>query len=157
MTNGKIRAKNMPFKLTAQCPSHARTDVAVRDVSVTVDEPLARGGTNQGLAPTELAMAALLGCTNVILNMCAKKAGLEVSALDLALDAELDPRGVMLLEEVDAPFPKVRLTINLQAKGSQEALDKVKANLSRFCPVSKLFSGSGSELVEDWRVDLRPS
>ncbi len=154
MANVRIRTKNIPFRMTAQCASHARTDVAVRDVAVTVDEPLVRGGTNQGLAPTELALASLLGCTNVILNMCAKKAGLEVDALDLALDAELDPRGVMLLEEVDAPFPKVRLTINLQAKGSQEALGQVKRNLRRFCPVSKLFSSSGSELIEDWQVEL---
>ncbi len=54
------------MRLDASCASHARTDVSVRDVNVTIDEPIERGGTNQGLSPTETLLAALLGCTNVI-------------------------------------------------------------------------------------------
>ena len=40
--------------------SHSRTDVSVRDVESTIDEPVERGGTNMGLSPTETLMAALL-------------------------------------------------------------------------------------------------
>ena len=33
------------FTITGDCISHARTDVEVRDVDVTIDEPTQRGGT----------------------------------------------------------------------------------------------------------------
>ena len=36
------------MKLDGKCASHSRTDVSVRDVKTTIDEPAERGGTNQG-------------------------------------------------------------------------------------------------------------
>ena len=55
-------------RLTASCPSHSRSDISVRDVSLTIDEPKERDGTNLGPTPTETALAALAACTNVIGN-----------------------------------------------------------------------------------------
>jgi putative redox protein len=34
------------YKMKGTSISHARADVAVRDVSLTTDEPIERGGTN---------------------------------------------------------------------------------------------------------------
>lgn len=151
-----IRQKTtVPVRMQAACPSHARTDVAVRDLSVTLDEPVERGGTNLGASPTETVCAALLACTNVILNRCAEAAGLRVLSLDLALDAQFDRRGVMLSDEIDCPFPEVTLNITLSARGSTAQLDEVKTNLKRYCPVSKMFTGSGSTITENWTVDLQ--
>jgi len=45
--------------MSATCPSHARTDLAARDVELTCDEPIARGGTNLGFTPTETFIASL--------------------------------------------------------------------------------------------------
>src|SRR2546422_9495792 len=82
------------MKLDAKCPSHSRTDVAGRDVKTTIDEPAERGGTNQGLTPTETLMASLIACTNVITHKVAEENGVDIDSLQVRVEAQLDRRGV---------------------------------------------------------------
>lgn len=140
------------MKLSGNCPSHSRTDVSVRDVKTTIDEPTERGGTNQGLTPTETLMASLIGCTNVITHKVAEKNGVDIDSLSVTLEAQFDRRGVTLAEEVNVPFPSVTLTIDLVTGADEAAVEKVKRDLHRFCPVSKVFRACGTDLKEVWNV-----
>ena len=64
-----IRPKTtVQMKLSAVGETHSRSRISVRDVTATIDEPLDRHGTNEGLTPTETMMSSLIGCTNVISN-----------------------------------------------------------------------------------------
>ena len=140
------------FKMDGECVSHARTDVSVRDVEVTIDEPEARGGTNMGLSPTETLMAALLGCTSVISHRIAHEAGFDIDPMSVDCDASFDRRGVMLTDEVEVPFPKVVLNINITTSAGDAEIEMLKTHLSRFCPVSKVIRASGTEIEEVWNV-----
>ena len=140
------------MRLSANCPSHSRTDVSVRDVKTTIDEPAERGGTNQGLTPTETLMASLIGCTTVITHKVAEKNGVDIESMNIRLEAQFDRRGVTLAEEVDVPFPSVTLHIDLVTAADAAAVEKVKRELHMFCPVSKVFSGCGTEVKEVWNV-----
>ena len=66
------------MKLEGASKSHARTDILARDVESVIDEPVARGGTNLGLTPTETLVAALIGCTNVISHRIIEKMGFKI-------------------------------------------------------------------------------
>ena len=150
-----VTAKPKPvvtMRLDAKCPSHSRTDVSVRDVKTTIDEPAERGGTNQGLTPTETLMASLIGCTNVITRKVAEKNGVHIESMNIRLEAQFDRRGVTLAEEVDLPFPSVTLFIDLVTAADAAAVEKVKHELQMFCPVSKVFRGCGTEVKEIWNV-----
>ncbi len=140
------------FKLAGEAITHARTDVAVRDVEVTIDEPEARGGTNMGLSPTETLMAALLGCTSVISHRIAHEAGFEIDPMTVDCDAGFDRRGVILAEEVEVPFPKVVLNIKITTSAGDTQIEKLKTDLARFCPLSKVIRASGTEIEENWNV-----
>ena len=140
------------MRLDAKCPSHSRTDVSVRDVKTTIDEPAERGGTNQGLTPTETLMASLIGCTNVITRKVAEKNGVHIESMNIRLEAQFDRRGVTLAEEVDVPFPSVTLYVDLVTGADVAAVEKVKRELQMFCPVSKVFRGCGTEVKEIWNV-----
>jgi uncharacterized OsmC-like protein len=59
-------------RIHGNCPTHSRTEIAVRDVRTVIDEPKEREGTNMGPTPTETMVAALIACTNVISHKCAK-------------------------------------------------------------------------------------
>ncbi|MGH9771541.1 MAG: OsmC family protein, partial [Candidatus Acidiferrales bacterium] len=65
------------------CPTHSRTEVSTRDVKTIIDEPKERDGTNMGPSPTETLVAAFIACTNVISHKCAKKHGVEFSAMSI--------------------------------------------------------------------------
>ncbi len=147
-----VRSKPLNLQRTAECPSHARTDVRIRDHLLTCDEPSARGGTDQGPAPVEVLIAALTGCTNVILNRLAEMQGLQVRDLRIDACAELDTRGIREGLDLARPIPRVALTLELASDAEGAALDTLKTELHKRCPVSRVLREAGVEIVEDWRV-----
>ena len=141
------------MKLEGSCPSHSRTDVLVRDAETVIDEPVERDGTNLGPTPTETALAALAGCTNVIANKIAKKQGIAFQSMHVAIEARFDRRGVILAEEVDVPFQEVRQVITVTTDADEADVGKVAADLPKYCPVSKLFRQAGTSVTDEWIVN----
>ena len=134
------------------CPTHSRTDISVRDVTSVIDEPTQRDGTNMGPTPTETLVSALIACTNVISNKCANKQGVayHVDSIDAA--AEFDRRGTQLQEEIEVPFRKITLTINVTTDANDAAMENIKADLQKYCPLAKVIRNSGTEIEEIWNV-----
>ena len=139
-------------RIAATCPTHSRTDLQVRDLESTIDEPEERDGTNLGFTPTETLVASLIGCTNVIGHKIAHKHGIEFDEMTIEAEATFDRRGVMLEEEVRVPFPKIVLTINVRTGASDTEMEKVKTELPMYCPVSKVIREAGTEIEEVWNV-----
>jgi putative redox protein len=147
---GTVREKTVVTqRIRGECPTHSRTEISTRDVKATVDEPKERDGTNMGPTPTETLVAALIACTNVISHKCAKKHGVELEAMSIEAEAMLDRRGTQLLE---VPFPKIRLTIDVTTTASEEKMERVKMDLHRFYPLSKIIRNAGTEIEEIWNV-----
>ena len=140
----KLRAKG-------QGASHSRTDVGIRDLVFSIDEPAARGGTNLGPAPTEAALAALAGCTNVIGHKCANKLGVDIGHLQVEITCDFDRRGVTLEEEIDVPFAALRQVITCDGALSEEDLQRVAIEVAKYCPLSKLFEQSGTSMETVWQ------
>ncbi len=139
-------------RIRGDCPTHARTDIATRDVRSVIDEPKERDGTNMGLTPVETMVAALVGCTNVISHKCARKHGVDFKAMSIEAESTLDRRGTQLLEEIEVPLPKIRLVINVTTDASEAEVEKVKTDLHRFCPIAKVVRNSGTQIEEIWNV-----
>lgn len=138
------------YRATASCPTHARTEIPVRDLNVTIDEPEERGGTNLGPTPTEAAMTALIACTNVIGHKNAHRLGIDLGDITIDAACDFDRRGVLMQEEIDVPFPAVTLTVNCNTPASQEELTLVGQETAKYCAIAKLFEGSGTELTVNW-------
>ena len=117
--------------LDAECPSHARTHARAGKHEIVIDEPALRGGSDLDPTPIKTMIAALLGCTNVILNRVAEKHDVAVKDLSLQAEASFDRRGVMLEEEVAVPFPEIRLTINLITPASADKVARLKSDLGK--------------------------
>lgn len=140
------------IKMSGHGETHARTRVTSRDLTALLDEPAVRGGTNQGLTPTETLVAAYIGCTNVIASRIAEKMGIHVEDMRVDAVAQFDRRGVMMEEELDVPFPEIRLEIACRTNASPAQLEQWKRDLARFCPIGKVIKGSGTRIVEVWNV-----
>ncbi len=146
-----IRQKNViNATVSGKSPSHSLSNCTIRDVEFAIDEPVERGGTNLGPSPTETAIAALIGCTNVIAHKCAEKLGVDIGHLQIDATYSFDRRGVMLMEEVDIPFPKIVLNIVTDGAASDAELQSVSAELKKYCPVSKVFKAAGTVIEENW-------
>ena len=131
------------YRATAQCPTHARTEVPVRDLTVVIDEPIERGGTNEGPMPVEMVMAGLAGCTHVISNKLAKANGVAIKDMDIDIVTTMDSRGTRLIEPIDVPFPDIKILIKTTMDGPAEGIDAVVTKLREHCAVSKMLRQSG--------------
>ena len=145
-TTVKLRSK-------AGCPSHSRADIAVRDLVFAIDEPTARGGTNAGPTPTDTALAALIGCTNVIGHKCASALGVDIGHLTIDAVCDFDRRGVTLAEEINVPFEAIELRVTASGPASQADLDRVAEETNKYCPLAKLFIAGGTKLTVSWHKD----
>lgn len=139
------------LRAAADCPSHARADITVRDVGFSIDEPVERGGTNTGPTPTDTALAALIGCTNVIGHKCAKAQNVDIGTLQISAVCDFDRRGVTLEEEIEVPFQSVTLTVVASGTADQAGLDLVAQETEKYCPLSKLFTAAGTKLEVNWK------
>jgi uncharacterized OsmC-like protein len=150
---GAIREKMVVnWRMEGEAVSHSLTRATVRGVSTMIDEPLERGGTNQGQTPTETLVAALVGCTNVISQKIAKKNGIELKSMHISADVQFDRRGVTLQEDVAVPFPAITLNIDVSTTASSEQMQQLQSELAMFCPLAKLIRASGTVLTEHWNV-----
>tara|TARA_B100001939_G_scaffold58678_1_gene47837 strand:- start:130 stop:594 length:465 start_codon:yes stop_codon:yes gene_type:complete len=152
MTNTTQKSEVI-MSMSATGETHARTKINIRDVSSVIDEPEARGGTNQGLTPTETLMASLIGCTNVISKRIAHKMGIELGEMDIQLSAKFDRRGTMLEEEIDVPFSEVTMDIEIDTDATEEQINMLKIDLAKFCPIAKVLRGSGVNIIENWIIN----
>ena len=139
------------YRATAACPTHARTEIPVRDLNVVIDEPAERGGTNMGPTPTETAMTALIACTNVIGHKNAHRLGIDLGEISIDANCKFDRRGVLMEEEIDVPFPEITLTVNCTTPASQDELDLVGVETAKYCAIAKLFEAAGTDLTVNWR------
>ena len=136
---------------SANCPSHSLAEVATRDLVQLIDEPVERGGTNKGFTPTDTALSALIGCTNVIGHKCADRLGIDIGHLNISAKCRFNRLGVTLSEEIDVPFEEIQLTVISDGTATADQLQQVAAEVSQYCPLSKLFKQAGTVIHEDWQ------
>lgn len=147
----EVRQKtHVAMQMTATGETHARSRIRSRDVEGVVDEPPERGGTNEGLTPTETLMASLIGCTNVITKRIAHGMGVAMGEMTVSLSATLDRRGTMLMEEVERPFSDIVMDITVETDATPEQMAAIRADLEKFCPIAKVIRGSGVSITEYW-------
>jgi putative redox protein len=148
-----IRQKTtVTLEASASCPSHSLAKIRIRDLEFPIDEPTARGGTNLGPTPTDTAIAALVGCTNVIGHKCAQALNIDIGQLTIEARCDFDRRGVTLAEEIDVPFQKIVLNITCSGTAIESELAVLASEVAKFCPLSKLFRQAGTQIEEHWRL-----
>ncbi|MFN8722076.1 MAG: OsmC family protein [Rhodospirillales bacterium] len=138
------------LRIAGDCPGYALSRVRVRGHVVAIDEPPERGGTDEGPAPTETLVAALVGVSNVILRRIARRDGIAIRTLSVAAEAVLDRRGVWLAEAVGNPWREVRLVLTIDTDADDARLAVWTGELMRFSPVHALLTAAGTPVTMRW-------
>ena len=142
---------SVTLSVDGNCPSHSLAEVSTRDLIQYIDEPIERGGTNKGFTPTDTAISALVGCTNVIGHKCATKLGIDIGNLQISAKCTFNRLGVTLAEEIEVPFEEIDLVVVADGSASIEELNQVAIEVAKFCPLAKLFRQAGTVINEDWK------
>jgi uncharacterized OsmC-like protein len=141
--------RDVIYKVAATSASHSRTDVAIRDFTVVIDEPEKLGGTNAGPNPIELELASLAGCMNVTGHLVAKEMGISLTKLGMTVSGTLNPAKFMGRESDErAGYKAISVALQVESDASPEDLERWRSQVEDRCPVSdNLSSGTSVEVT----------
>ena len=149
----EVKTAPVPIRMSAAAPTPTRTHVKVRRHEIVMDEPQSRHGTDLGPTPLDTLVAALAGCTTVVLNRIAEENAIELRDLKLELNSRLDVRGIRGLEEIRRPLRRIDLRIAFATTAEVGKIELLKSQLKRRCAVSVIFREAGIVVNEHWVVD----
>lgn len=138
------------FTATGTWRGKFSTDVAARQFGFTVAEPESLGGTDESANPIEYLLGSLNGCISVVVESVASELGVAVEALETRADGTLDLRGFRGTADVSPHFQQLTLTLSLRSDAPPEALEELRAQVQRRCPVLNLIKDAGVDLREVW-------
>ncbi|MHB8758371.1 MAG: OsmC family protein [Bacillota bacterium] len=144
-----------PLKLDvrARWEGQAKTAVYVRDFPpLFMDEPPAMGGGDAGPSPMEYVLAALCGCTAIILKMVAKEIGVAIAGIEISAGGTIDPRGFQGNPRVRDHFQQVTERVSLTTDASPERLEELKKAWADRCPAYNLLKDAGINMNVEWDV-----
>ena len=116
-------------------------DLEIGTHQLTVDEPEAQGGSDQGPSPQELLAASLASCTAVTMEMYADRKGWDIDGLEV--DCRYTPA------ERGCPT-RFELVMKMPAHLSEEQVERLQVIAAK-CPVHRTLEG---EVAFDERVEL---
>ncbi|MDV7143888.1 OsmC family protein [Tropicimonas sp. TH_r6] len=141
------------FSVTGRHTSNTQSVAEARGKSVVIDEPIQRGGTDEGPMPVEYVFMGLAGCTHVISNKLAAANGIAFTSMEIDIKVTMDSHGTRLIHPIDIPFPSVTLNITAEFDGPREGAIRVTEDLRDHCAVSKMLQESGTEVIENWTLN----
>ena len=118
-----------------------RHDLEIGTHQLTVDEPEAQGGSDQGPSPQELLAASLASCTAVTMEMYAQRKGWDINGLEV--DCRYTPA------ERGCPT-RFELVMRMPAHLSEEQVERLQVIAAK-CPVHRTLEG---EVAFEERVEL---
>jgi len=105
--------------------------IDIRGHQLTVDEPIDRGGADEGPSPQELLAASIASCTAITLGMYANRKGWDLGQVEVECEYETAERG--------SPT-QINVVLRLPESCSEEQLNALRVIATK-CPVHRLLEG----------------
>jgi len=105
---------------------------------ITIDEPPAFGGTDQGASPVEMVLVALGACHEIMYSALASLMGIELTKCKVSLQADLNVRGLLGLgkeDNIPPGFTKIYYQTYIESSESEERLNQLNVAVNAQCPV----------------------
>ena len=119
-----------------------RCEGGSRGFDVAVDEPSELGGTNTAMNPVELLLSSLAGCMCICAAAFAEKCGVELHAVSVETEGDLDPAGFLGMDpSARKGFQQVRFKISIDSDSDEERVEELKSLIKERCPVSDTLAG----------------
>lgn len=123
----------MDHQIETQWMGKMQFNALVHGHTIVMDAPERVGGEDNGPIPKPFVLTALSGCTGMDIIAILRKAGKEVSSLDIKVTGELSK---------EAPIQYVSIHLEFNFTGDElikeAALNSVKLSQEKYCGVSSM-------------------
>ncbi|MEL6343748.1 MAG: OsmC family protein [Myxococcota bacterium] len=125
------------FSVVGVSETAARMKVQARNFELTVDEPPALGGDDQGANPVEYVLAGLVGCLNVMYHLIAREMDIEIKRLEINAEGPINLDKLFGKSTDDRPgYKSIQLTLNIETNASADQIEALRTAVETRCPVS---------------------
>ncbi len=115
--------------------------VREKHLDMVVDVPPSIGGGGAGPTPGALVRSALTSCIAIGVKLWAARADIKIDYVDVQLEADVDARGEMGVDDKIAPgFLDTRLTICVRTNAPREDIEDVIARSLKYSPLFDIYS-----------------
>lgn len=106
-----------------------------RGFTISFDEPIEQGGTNQGMNPVEGLLCSLGGCQTIATLIFAQAQGVALDEVKMVVEGDIDTDGFMGINpEVRCGLQEVRVKVHVKC-ADKEAGEKLAKLAEQRCPV----------------------
>ena len=125
------------FAASTQLERDVLCSARVRDFPpLVVDEPPSLGGSDKGMNPVEMVLAALGTCQEIMYAAFAAMLGVQLDEVKVEARGNLDLRGLFSMDPaVRAGFTKVSFDVTLRSPADEATLGKIVELVQAHCPV----------------------
>lgn len=114
----------------------ARARTTARSFAIETDEPAPLGGTDQGIDPMELLLAAVGSCLQIGWVTQAAKRGIDLRGLRIEVSGDYDLRGYFDLDdEVRPGFSEVSYSVAVDSDADEQTLEEIRATVEATSPM----------------------
>ena len=129
------------FVASSKLQAGFRSQVNIREHTLTVDEPKNLGGTDAGPNPVELILAALGTCQEITYRAYAAALDIPLTSVSVTIAGNIDLRGFLGLDEsTRSGYQKIYGTVKLESSASEERLQQLRQLVNAHCPVLDILS-----------------
>lgn len=124
------------FKAITMHPGKGmKVEAQARTHNIVIDEPPSLGGTDHGMNPVELILAALGACQSIVAQVYAKKFDISYEELRVELEGDLDTDGFLNISDARPGFSEIRYTFHLKTDAPEEKIQSFIQFIEQKCPV----------------------
>lgn len=113
--------------------AHFKTIITNGTHSITSDDAIALGGTNQGFNPMELMAASLASCTSITLRMYCDRKAIEMNQIEVKVELDKNELNENIFTR------NIYMSNSITAEQQQRLIQ-----IANLCPVSKLLSNGNT-------------
>jgi putative redox protein len=96
-------------------------------------------------------------CNQVTSVIVARELGVELGAFNIDVRAELDNSVLVFGVEGESNFSRLALDVVVETNADDATFEKLAREVERRCPLTRLFVGSGVDVVSAWRAAPLPA
>ena len=130
----------LTFATTARLVDGLRCEIEDGPWQLAADMPSKIGGTGTAPPPGTLGRAALASCLVIGISRWAARLDVQLDALEVEVEADLDARGELGIGEGIRPgYGEVRYTISIRSPAPRELVTELIATAERYSPYVDIF------------------
>lgn len=129
------------FKVSGTSESPTRLNTRARNFNLTIDEPEALGGKDEGANPVEYILAGYAGCLNVVIHLVAREKGITIHQLKLDVNGDVNPERLLGISQLErAGFKGIHVAIEIDSNATESQLEELIREAKGRCPVNDTLS-----------------